>query len=487
MMVLGAILLAAAQLVLAGSMERGREIYVRGAGAGGAEILASMGGAADLPASLLPCINCHGHDGRGIPEGGVVPPNVRWSELTKPYPIAAANGRLRPPYDERSFARCMREGEDPMQNPLGGAMPRYRMSDQEIADLIAYLRVLGTGMARGVDADEVRIGVIAPSEGPSMATSALERVLQAYFAERSAIAGRRVVVETLTAGGDWADGREEELPFALVAVSAGAGQEALLELAASRGIPLLAATAPAALERDESRSLFFVFSGGEEQARALLEFASSRDPDSGGRVALLSEKISMERQITEAGMRLAPGPEEGDPPENVLIDGGTDVTELLRRLERQRSSTWVLLMPGTLPAVLPQIPAGFRGKVVAALPFLPTQDEGPRAPFGDFMRSLGSEARTDAAHRYAYAVARILEKALVDSGRDLDSETFIASLEKLYRFDTGGAVPPVTFNRFDHIGVDPVIVEIDGGGIVKAAQSSRAADPQKPVDPRQSQ
>src|SRR5712671_1740968 len=49
-------------------------------------LTASMG--ADnsaIPGSILPCANCHGHEGRGKAESGTVPSDLTWDALTKPY------------------------------------------------------------------------------------------------------------------------------------------------------------------------------------------------------------------------------------------------------------------------------------------------------------------------------------------------------------------------------------------------------------------
>jgi hypothetical protein len=63
------------------------------------------------------CGNCHGADGQGRPEGGVLPLAIGWEELTKPYGHAHAS-RRHGAFDERSFARAVNEGLDPAGNRL---------------------------------------------------------------------------------------------------------------------------------------------------------------------------------------------------------------------------------------------------------------------------------------------------------------------------------------------------------------------------------
>ena len=90
---------AQAPAIEVGNPERGREIYLRGVSPSGAELTAEVGvrGGAVVPAASLPCVNCHGRDGRGKPEAGVTPSNVRWESLTRPYEVQEASGRAHPP------------------------------------------------------------------------------------------------------------------------------------------------------------------------------------------------------------------------------------------------------------------------------------------------------------------------------------------------------------------------------------------------------
>src|ERR1041385_5776958 len=86
----------------------GRAIYEHGDG-----VRASMGdGLAPVPASLVPCASCHGIDGRGRSEGGVVPPDIRHAALTRPYDVTASSGRRHGAYDDRSLLRAITMGID---------------------------------------------------------------------------------------------------------------------------------------------------------------------------------------------------------------------------------------------------------------------------------------------------------------------------------------------------------------------------------------
>src|SRR5260370_26292650 len=100
---------------LAPQEARGKQIFVHGSSV--SKITATLGGdSGELPGETLPCANCHGLDGRGKPEGGVVPSNIRWSELAKPYAVERQDGRKRPPYTLQSLKRAITPGLDPAGN-----------------------------------------------------------------------------------------------------------------------------------------------------------------------------------------------------------------------------------------------------------------------------------------------------------------------------------------------------------------------------------
>ena len=117
------VLLAGALLFLAGGFtvlaqdaltppeSRGKQIYVQGTSASGRAILAYLGASSiEVPGSAMACANCHGLDGRGKPEGGVNPSDLRWESLTKPYGLPNANGRKHSPYTERALELAITRG-----------------------------------------------------------------------------------------------------------------------------------------------------------------------------------------------------------------------------------------------------------------------------------------------------------------------------------------------------------------------------------------
>jgi protein SCO1 len=142
----------------AGDAHRGRKIFHLMAASSTVEVkLAGM----PVEAVRFPCSNCHGADGNGVKEGNVSVPAISWTELSRDL-ATAANRRKK--YNEASFTTMLRDGRRADGRTLSSVMPRYRFADQDVADLIAYLKVIAQvdeGEA-GISRNAVRFGVLLP-------------------------------------------------------------------------------------------------------------------------------------------------------------------------------------------------------------------------------------------------------------------------------------------------------------------------------------
>ncbi len=82
----------------------------------------------------LACVSCHGPDGRGgVHSMGMMQEmdakDIRWKTLEDEF-------------DAEKFKLAVEEGKDPDGTELSADMPRWNMSDGDIADLIEYLKTL---------------------------------------------------------------------------------------------------------------------------------------------------------------------------------------------------------------------------------------------------------------------------------------------------------------------------------------------------------
>ena len=89
----------------------------------------------------LACVTCHGPDGKGgqvrMMMSSFTAPDIRYSTLT-----AVSQGMDHPPYTDETIKQAITQGVDPGGNALNFPMPRWSMSDQDLNDLIGYLKTL---------------------------------------------------------------------------------------------------------------------------------------------------------------------------------------------------------------------------------------------------------------------------------------------------------------------------------------------------------
>lgn len=113
------------RIYFTGTSERGTKItYTGGPGSGGW----MMGG------GQLACASCHGTDGRGgVHNMGMMQTmdakDIRWATLENEF-------------DTEKFRQAVTEGQDPYGTQLKTDMPRWSIGDEDLADLIAYLKTL---------------------------------------------------------------------------------------------------------------------------------------------------------------------------------------------------------------------------------------------------------------------------------------------------------------------------------------------------------
>lgn len=107
-----------------------------------------MGGRGMMASGGLACVDCHGPDARGgqhVMHMTVMDaPDIRWATLSQAeHGEHDDEGEMdHPPYDETAFKQAVTQGLDPGGNQLDPAMPRWGMSEQDLQDLIAYLKTL---------------------------------------------------------------------------------------------------------------------------------------------------------------------------------------------------------------------------------------------------------------------------------------------------------------------------------------------------------
>jgi ABC-type branched-subunit amino acid transport system substrate-binding protein len=471
---------------LSAEERRGQQIYRRGISPSGKVIRAVIGDSTDaLPASTLACINCHGRDGTGRPEGGVTPSNLTWDSLTRPYEVTAAGGRKHPPYTERLLKRAITMGVDSGGNRLHPAMPRYQMSQEDAADLIAYLKKIGRDLDPGLSDESVRVGTIVVSDGRfADMTEAIKAALRAYFDEinnRGGLFNRYIDLVTIESPESPAERMKAlkqsvkgEQIFALASVFMAGADEEIASFCRTEEVPLIGAfTLDPQAASPVNPFVFYIHSGLGDEAYALGRFAVEKYAAGNPQTVILH---TGEKPTREAAARIKERCAESkwSAVETIEVERERfDAAKLVQRLSEERVEIMFFLAPGEIqksfleqaeklslrPTYL--VPGSLAGREIieargsqvflsmTALPSDRTQ-EG-LAQYSRLAREHNLPAKHFASQLSALASAHIFVEGLRRAGRDLSRQKLIQSLEGLYKFQTG-LTAPITYNTNRRIG-----------------------------------
>jgi hypothetical protein len=133
--------------------------------------------AGDVPVlgTQFSCESCHGRSGMGAAEGKYIVPPIAGQFLFAPSPQPA-----RPAYTEESLARLLRDGITPDGRYLGELMPLYRLTDDEVTAMTAYLARLSYGNSPGVDDKVIRFATVITEDVDAGERAAVLAVLNTF-------------------------------------------------------------------------------------------------------------------------------------------------------------------------------------------------------------------------------------------------------------------------------------------------------------------
>ena len=181
-------------LALAGAASVAENIYRNGVLPTGERLVAEREGGVLVEGATAACVNCHRRSGLGMKEGRTSIPPIAGSYLFHPRARTADDLNLpfvegmqadRDPYTDATLARAIREGTGTQGKPLSYLMPRYRLDDAAMAELIAYLKKLSPGAVPGVtDAVLHFATIITPDADPVKRQGVLE-VLEKFFLDKN--------------------------------------------------------------------------------------------------------------------------------------------------------------------------------------------------------------------------------------------------------------------------------------------------------------
>jgi len=466
----------------------GKKIYLEGASPTGGEITAIVGTeGVSLPASAVPCASCHGPDGLGRPEGGVQPPDIRWSELTKVYGHVHENGRKHPAFDENSLARVLRTGLDPASNRLDESMPLYNMSVEDMDSLVTYLRYLETDWDPGVGKDHIQVATLLPLQGSQGALGkAMAQVVHAHFEEvnkRGGIFGRKLELLAIPYG-DSADATldnlrsafDKEGVFALVGAYTIGLDEQILDLLSEKGAPLIG---PFTLNPGDAfinADSFYIYPGFAEQAVVLVEQALKEETEGNISLVLVGPDgdhidrviVSVEdwlpkqkknkpktlryRQGEFNAADIAANMQTFSTDAVLFLGNQTELESLLNALDERKHSPRIYALSAFVSRPLFDAPAAFDQRIFLAYPTL--SSDMSAAGRAEYLRLADLHALPPGhlqGQIAALAAAKLLEEGLRGAGRTVSRQKLVEAIEALYRYDTG-LTPPLTYGPNRRIG-----------------------------------
>jgi ABC-type branched-subunit amino acid transport system substrate-binding protein len=500
---------ARAQNPLTAQESRGKQIYTQGTSSSGKEILAYIGDSSlEVPGATMACANCHASRGQGKPEGGIDPSNITWEALTKPYGVTHPSGRKHPAYTERGLEFAITRGLDPAGNKLLAAMPRYQLTKEDLADLVVYLRRLGSDTDPGVADNRIVIGTAVPAKGPlGEMGQVVKEVLIAAFAEVNAQGGiydRQLELKFVETGENGAATRanidrfiKDEKIFAMTGVFLAGAEREVTPLFAEQEVPLVG---PLTLDPRTgtplNRQVFYLTSGNSAQARAMISFLAKQPDAKGQTLAVVHTPTDLNASVVEAvkseaqrnGLA-APSVHEyaagrfdavatvKDLKEKgigavLLLGSTTDLTAFMSEADKANWFPLILLQSGGFDRSVFDAPAGFEGRVLFTLPTSPTDQKiDALKEYRSLTEKYKLQPKHQAAQISAFAAAKLLIEGLKRAGKDLSRERLIQVLEGFYEYQTG-LTPPITWGpnrRIGAMGAYVVRVDIKGKQFVPAS------------------
>ncbi len=183
----------------------GERLYREGVTVAGDPLRGMSQGDVPVSGRQAACVNCHRRSGLGSSEGGYYAPPINAPLLYAPrkldrqrlftpmyrkiqpdrFAARLHQPHVRPAYTLDSLGTTLRGGADAAGATLAPIMPRYQLTDADVAALDAYLRTLSVHIDPGVDQKEVRLATVFSANVPAAERAAMLSTLQAYVKWRN--------------------------------------------------------------------------------------------------------------------------------------------------------------------------------------------------------------------------------------------------------------------------------------------------------------
>ena len=500
------------------ALRGGRTIFHEGINRQGGDVMASVGAGVDLQGAKVACARCHGSDGNGNREGGLTAPALLWSALDQARP--ASTGLLpRSAYNETTLLRALRQGLDADGRPLSSAMPRFTLTPRDEADLLSYLRGLGSAANRdpGIADDEIVLGGVLPLSGPLAETGrAADAAIRACIEQgnrNGGVFGRRIAWQVFDGSKLAASEIAQRLEARTLAVIApwwnDLGSSELVRRLP--GVPVIGPLGAAAELEAAHPTLFGVAPQLSDQVRVLIDAYADGDldatdpvptsPQKVRRLAVMAVPGAHHRAAQLASLRQA----QNHPDLQVEVWqatlGRSDAALLrdaLSWLARQPfdavlvlgSSEWMRAVatatatvahPSTTPQPAPLLLGSF-GELGRPVFDWPQQirsrlrmsharaDAAPSdpGPLRQSLAEIGEQLTQPAIQSLGHAASCLAIEGLRRTGRDVSRQRLRSAIEDIRDFRTG-VLGPLSYSRSNHVG-------IQGSAVVKVGTDGQSLD-----------
>jgi ABC-type branched-subunit amino acid transport system substrate-binding protein len=236
-----------------------------------------------------------------------------------------------------------------------------------------------------------------------------------------------------------------------------------------------------------NRQVFYLLSGVDGQARALIDFAAKRPELKNSGVAVVASDSELNASVIDAikdesqktGLRApevasyARGRFTADETAKQLKQTGREAVfflgngeEALAFMKEAEKLNWFpsVYLPVPTSGKLFEAPSGFKNKLFCSFPTTPgDQTAAGIKEFQDLTEKYKLPPDHLAAQLQACSAAKILVEGLKRAGRDVSREKLITALEGLNRFETGSS-PPITYGpnrRIGALGAYVVMVDLE--------------------------
>lgn len=166
-----------AGLPAAKALALGERMYREGILPSGEPMASIVSGDVQVPGTSFSCISCHLRGGLGSWEGGIVTLPTNAARLSIPrywkFPnlsleerkeLKLQNPAARPAYTDETLAHLIRTGRDPGGTDMHPVMPRYYLSDADMAVLLHYLANLSARHSPGLKGDTLHFATVITPE-----------------------------------------------------------------------------------------------------------------------------------------------------------------------------------------------------------------------------------------------------------------------------------------------------------------------------------